>query len=234
MDLKNVDIKIESADQALTVLCSLSPFYDTFADTLPYGKERRTQQKNFNRKKSIARSKSRAWKQNFYECGEQGHYKRDCPELKEKRGKQKVDNSANIVDTCGNSDDSDYVGEVCASPEGSAIGVLVLQLSQMRALVRICDHYIRKICITFVKGAVGDRLRICKASLANAKGIALGANRFCDQTTTFCEGDCLRKCEVRVAFATFSGSFRQRICDVFVAFVNPRSHLLDLQLNNGI
>ncbi|XP_070006880.1 retrovirus-related Pol polyprotein from transposon TNT 1-94 isoform X1 [Nicotiana sylvestris] len=147
MDMKNVDIKIESEDQALIVLCSLPQSYDTFADTLLYGKDSisledvsnalkskelkksfpdnriegeglvirgRTQQKDFNRKKSTARSKSRARKQNCYECEEQGHYKRDCPKLKEKRGKQKIDNSTNIVDTGNNSDDSDYVGEVCA------------------------------------------------------------------------------------------------------------------------
>lgn len=146
MDLKNADIKIESEDQALIVLCSLPPSYDNFVDTLLYGKDSislddvsnalkskelksfpdsrtegeslvsrgRTQQKDFNRKKSNARSKSRAKKQNYYECGEQGHYKRDCPKLKEKRGKQKVDYSTNIVDTSSNSDDNDFVGEVCA------------------------------------------------------------------------------------------------------------------------
>ncbi|KAH0658584.1 hypothetical protein KY289_027332 [Solanum tuberosum] len=38
MDLKNVDIKIESEDQNLIVLCSLPPSYDTFFDTLLYGK----------------------------------------------------------------------------------------------------------------------------------------------------------------------------------------------------
>ncbi|KAH0665910.1 hypothetical protein KY285_027116 [Solanum tuberosum] len=34
-----VDIKIESEDQNLIVLCSLPPSYDTFADTLIYGKD---------------------------------------------------------------------------------------------------------------------------------------------------------------------------------------------------
>ncbi|KAK6786936.1 hypothetical protein RDI58_015461 [Solanum bulbocastanum] len=39
MDLRNVDIKIKSEDQNLIVLCSLPPSYDTFADTLLYGKD---------------------------------------------------------------------------------------------------------------------------------------------------------------------------------------------------
>ncbi|KAK6784605.1 hypothetical protein RDI58_018060 [Solanum bulbocastanum] len=38
MNLKNVSIKIESEDQALIMLCSLSEFDDTFVDTFLYGK----------------------------------------------------------------------------------------------------------------------------------------------------------------------------------------------------
>ncbi|KAF7815134.1 Retrovirus-related Pol polyprotein from transposon TNT 1-94 [Senna tora] len=39
MNLKNVDIKIEDEDQAVIVLCSLSPSYDTSVDSMLYGKE---------------------------------------------------------------------------------------------------------------------------------------------------------------------------------------------------
>lgn len=39
MDLKNVDIKIDSEDLALIVFCSIPPSYDTFADTLLYKKD---------------------------------------------------------------------------------------------------------------------------------------------------------------------------------------------------
>lgn len=38
VDLKNIDIKIESEDQALIVLCFLPSFYVTFVDTLLYEK----------------------------------------------------------------------------------------------------------------------------------------------------------------------------------------------------
>lgn len=38
MDQKNVDIKIDSKDQALIILCSLLPSYDNFGDTLLYRK----------------------------------------------------------------------------------------------------------------------------------------------------------------------------------------------------
>jgi len=38
VDLKNIDIKIESEDETLIVLCFLPSFYDTFVDTLLYKK----------------------------------------------------------------------------------------------------------------------------------------------------------------------------------------------------
>src|SRR3954464_8670627 len=39
MDLGNVDIKVDSEDQALILLCSLPKLYDVFVDTLLYGKD---------------------------------------------------------------------------------------------------------------------------------------------------------------------------------------------------
>ncbi|KAK4718142.1 hypothetical protein R3W88_016480 [Solanum pinnatisectum] len=39
MDLKNIDIKIESEDQAIIMLCFLPLSYDTFVDTFLYGKD---------------------------------------------------------------------------------------------------------------------------------------------------------------------------------------------------
>ncbi|KAG5600939.1 hypothetical protein H5410_032309 [Solanum commersonii] len=127
--ISNVDIKIEIEDQNLIVLCSLPPSYDTFADTLIYGKDNislddvsnaltsKELEKNFpdrrtegeehntdlNRKRFNARSKSRDRKQNYYECREQGE-----------KGEAKVDYSTNIVDNGNNSDDIDFVGEVFA------------------------------------------------------------------------------------------------------------------------
>ncbi|KAJ4849750.1 hypothetical protein Tsubulata_046315 [Turnera subulata] len=70
----------------------------------------RTQYKNFS-KKFKTRSKSRAKNRFCFKCGEKGHLRYDCPMLKNKR-KQKDESSANIVDTCVNSGDSDRAGEV--------------------------------------------------------------------------------------------------------------------------
>ena len=39
MDLGNVDIKVDSKDQALILLCSLPRSYDAFVNTLLYGKD---------------------------------------------------------------------------------------------------------------------------------------------------------------------------------------------------
>src|SRR3954468_17874640 len=39
MDLENVDIKVDSEDQALILLCLLPKSYDAFIDTLLYGKD---------------------------------------------------------------------------------------------------------------------------------------------------------------------------------------------------
>src|SRR5205809_7082755 len=39
MDLGNIDIKVESKDQVLIVLSSLPASYETFVDTLLYGKD---------------------------------------------------------------------------------------------------------------------------------------------------------------------------------------------------
>src|SRR5436190_21808425 len=39
MDLGNVDIKVDSEDQALILLCSLPRSYDAFVDMLLYGKD---------------------------------------------------------------------------------------------------------------------------------------------------------------------------------------------------
>src|SRR4051812_4922521 len=39
MDLGNINIKVESEDQALIVLCSLPASYETFVDTLLYEKD---------------------------------------------------------------------------------------------------------------------------------------------------------------------------------------------------
>jgi transposase InsO family protein len=147
MDLKNVEVKIDDEDQALIVLCSLPPSYETFVDSMLYGRDNislddissalkskelkkhlpgdraegeglvtrgRAQGKDSRKSKgrSRSKSKSKAKKASCFKCGEQGHFKKDCPKLKGKKGNSHEENSANVVDTCGTSDNGECMGEV--------------------------------------------------------------------------------------------------------------------------
>lgn len=115
MDLKIVDVHIDSKDQASIVLCSLPPSWKNFVDILLYEKDSVSMDDassslkskelkiNFSdntvrtygesliskRREFKARSNFKAKKVTCFECREQGHFRRDCSKLKDKKRKTK-------------------------------------------------------------------------------------------------------------------------------------------------
>lgn len=119
-DLRNMDVKIEDEDQALIMLCSLPHSFENFVDTMLYGREaisledvkaalssRELKKKvsenlNDNQELSLAvrgreernsRSKSRKGKCNY--CHKEGHWKPECPKLKD-RGKSSENSGEDV------------------------------------------------------------------------------------------------------------------------------------------
>ena len=129
-DLANIDVNLEDEDKALDLLCTLPKSYESFKDTMLYGKEvavtleevqsaLRTKEltkfkdlkvedganalnvsggKGGSRGKKARAKGSDKW--TCFHCQKKGHFKRDCPELKDKNG------SVHVVD--GSSGDENY------------------------------------------------------------------------------------------------------------------------------
>src|SRR3954465_981800 len=132
MDLGNVDIKVESEDQALILLCSLPKSYNTFVDTLLYGKDSislddvssslksRELKKSFpdvqdvpaaeglmargSTQKKNKKFQGRSKEVSCFACLEKGHYRKDCPYMK--KGKEAIASIAVNRPSDVDSDDS--------------------------------------------------------------------------------------------------------------------------------
>ncbi|GKV37057.1 hypothetical protein SLEP1_g45126 [Rubroshorea leprosula] len=81
----------------------------------------RQNNRTFN-KRGKSRSKSKAKHARCYECNETGHFKKNCPKLKEKKAEKSGD--ANIASFSDNLDDEDCVLSI--STNSSATGTVVL------------------------------------------------------------------------------------------------------------
>jgi hypothetical protein len=131
INLRNIDVKIEDKDQAIALLCSLRPSYEHFVDTMMYGRETLSVEdvkaalNSKELKKMVfegvaessgeglvvrGRSKSQTKKKKlkFFECHKEGHFRKNCHELKNK-GKEKVSNDGNAAVAKGDSDDDENV-----------------------------------------------------------------------------------------------------------------------------
>jgi len=137
IDLRNIDVKIEDEDQATALLCSLSPSYEHFVDTMMYSRETLSVEdvkaaihsKELKKMVSEAvaessgeglvvrgrsKSQSRKKKLKCFEGHKEGHFRKNCPELKNK-GKEKVSNDGNVAVAEGDSDDDGNVLAVSSS-----------------------------------------------------------------------------------------------------------------------
>ncbi|KAE8658886.1 Detected protein of unknown function [Hibiscus syriacus] len=100
-DLENIDVKMEDEDKALLLLNSIPNSYDHFKDAMLYGREnsgdgltvrgrsdRRDSRNNQNRSRSKQTKKSgnQSSKGPFkcYHCHKEGHFKKNCPNQKNK------------------------------------------------------------------------------------------------------------------------------------------------------
>ncbi|KAM0985898.1 hypothetical protein ACFX2C_013128 [Malus domestica] len=104
MDLKSVDNQISDEDYAITLLCSLSPSYEHFVDTMLFGRESLSLEdvkvplnsKELKNKMSDTqdgvlvvqgrnKERSKLGKNTCSYCYKDGHWKVDCPKLKGKK-----------------------------------------------------------------------------------------------------------------------------------------------------
>lgn len=113
LDFKNINVKIDDEDKVMILLCSLPSSYEHLIDTLMYGRQSlsmanvketlsskqatkkelkeaeglvargRTEKRNgFKGKKR--RSNSRPKNLKCFQCYKEGHFKKDCPEKRNK------------------------------------------------------------------------------------------------------------------------------------------------------
>ncbi|GKV28505.1 hypothetical protein SLEP1_g37549 [Rubroshorea leprosula] len=116
LDLKNIDVKIEDEDQAIIVLCSLPDSYDNFVETHLHSRDQLSMEDVKVALNSKELKKKRAKHARCYECNETGHFKKNCPKLKEKKAEKSGD--ANIASCSDNLDDEDCVLSISTNSSG--------------------------------------------------------------------------------------------------------------------
>ncbi|KAH9668177.1 hypothetical protein KPL70_021322 [Citrus sinensis] len=145
LDLEDINVKIDDDDKAMILLCSLPSSYENLVDTLMYGRQTlamgdvkealsskaaikketrdgewltargRTENRETSKNKK-KRSKSRPKNLKCFHCHKEGHFKKDCPEFKNKKNNAKEKNEdAAVVSEFEESDGYDLARVLIAT-----------------------------------------------------------------------------------------------------------------------
>ncbi|KAH9763262.1 hypothetical protein KPL70_001098 [Citrus sinensis] len=152
LDLEDINVKIEDEDKVIILISSLPPSYEHFVDTLLYGRQTLTMQNVKKQKEEQRRGKAGKGRKNrrsksknktlkCFQYHKEDHFKRDCPERKNKPKDNKYKNRNVAV-----------VSEELDDGYDSA-GVFVASFNQTEDKAR-CSIRVESSVLKVLKGAI--------------------------------------------------------------------------------